>query len=350
MTALVQTTSDRLQEIMRLDLHHQPPRTRPTTVGRIRGGAKVLTAAAKKFQAAVDIYNTAIADAAENGIPDWNVVEAEIRNACPDMRRSPLTPVNSPRFFLRRKDFGSDPAVFDRILERYGEDQNGRRILTRFPVMFAVDDPYTVVQTGFEEWKASAQVRWSETNPETNVSMCRERVQLDRQEGPRRRRYWGGRPIIDHGPCDPNQCPHFDAGNCNYVGRIFFYVPDIGAAGMFELQTKSWYSVDHWRRTLKQVLSYRGYLSGVQNGEPLFWLRKVERDVAHIDPDTNKSMRRRQFIIELDVHVDMGAFFIEQEQLQRLAHQPHAHLPEPPDVTDVVEGELVDIPESEVPF
>src|SRR5690606_16408258 len=95
--------------------------------GKIRPGIKVLTSTAQKHPQAEGIYAAGIAAGKK-----WDLIERELVAKC-GFDKSPLTPRNVQYFSLFREDF-TNPATADQILQQYGSDVQGRRVLLRFPV------------------------------------------------------------------------------------------------------------------------------------------------------------------------------------------------------------------------
>lgn len=293
----------------------QATRDRLPVSGIIRPGIKVLTkAAAEGIPGAVDIYNRGM-DAGAS----FDDIERALRKAATDFARRPLMPRNAPYFSVRQGDF-TQPGAAQLIMDSYAEKRDGDEVphLYSFPVVFPSDDIDLVFRESFEAWKSAELYRWSAPDPETGVIQCMRRQEIVPDKA--RRKRWGGRPIESCGPCNPNDCDIFAAGECSHVGSLSFWVPGIRGVGVIELPFKSVYASLGIGEVLDAVKLGLGHIRGTYQGQPIFRVSKVRRNVSRINWETGKSERSEQWIIQLEADgLDMVAIMSGQS-VPMMAH------------------------------
>lgn len=276
------------------------------TGGKIRGGIMVLTRAASNVPEAREIYKKGV-DAGE----PFDAIEQQIRRACPTLQKRALVPQNVPWFTVRAADF-ANPAVAAILLEKYGEDRgNGERRLYRFPVIFPADQWQSVMPHQMEAWSGSERRFWSEYSPDGRTRYCKCFAPPQRDSKNRVVRVWGGRPTQlrpeNDGLCQPNDCPQYQARECNLSGKFIFMIPGVASLDAFELHTNSFYAMSSAIEKFEQVAFMRGgRLSGFldRNGAS-FYISKRLRNVSRINEDTGRPERTEQWIIELDADIDV---------------------------------------------
>lgn len=284
--------------------------------GRIRPGVQVLTKAAREqIPNAEQIYR----DGIEAGAA-FEDIEARLRNAAPKtFKRRPLTPRNVPHFRVSQSDF-TTPGAAEKILGEYGEDRGDGVQLYSFPVVFPLDDIGAVFREQFEAWTSRELAFWSEYTPSGDLH-CHRRAPIDKQA---KRRRFGGRPVEDLGPCDPNACDEFAQERCNHHAALYFYVPGVPGVGLVELPFTSIYASMGIRQMLEMVKGGLGRIQGVHNGQPIFWLTKKAKNVSRIDWEKGEATRTDQYIIEIEARgLDMTQVFVQQER-QALGLPPAA--------------------------
>lgn len=300
-----------------LALHDGPSvlgerQVRIPTSGKIRGGIKVLTAAAAQHEKAKPIYDAGVASG-----ESWDAIEKKLIATC-GFQRSPLTPRNVPYFTVRPGDF-SMPEVADMIMERYGEDRGDGRHLYRFPVIFPMDSWLSCMPHGFQHHTRSQMVHWSEYGPD-GTRFCKQRAPVDMDPTTKQAvRTFGGRQVIlrpeNGGICDPNKCPEYRKKECNLTGSILFYLPNIPGSSAIELRTNSIYSLKQARETMEMVAFLRGgKISGLMDGKPIFYITKRHEEVAMIDPSTGNPKKVKQWLIAIEADVDMTSVFVSADQ------------------------------------
>ena len=87
-----------------------------------------------------------------------------------------------------------------------------------------------------------------------------------------------------------------------------FYIPGAIGVGIWVLPTTSWYSLVAIKSVLQNVSQITGgrlarLFDG--DGKPVFQLTKTEEIVSSIDRKTGKPIQRKQYLIYLDMTVDM---------------------------------------------
>ncbi|OPY70475.1 MAG: hypothetical protein A4E62_01562 [Syntrophorhabdus sp. PtaU1.Bin002] len=133
-------------------------------------------------------------------------------------------------------------------------------------------------------------------------------------------RQWGERP------CDPNTCPEYQKGDCKFRGTIQFYIPGVKGMGVWVLPTTSWYSLVRIKSALEAVA---GMTSGriarlFIGGKTPFILRKIYDEISTIDTKTGQPVRRSQWLIVLDIEIDMFELAQAYEERQVLSRGQRA--------------------------
>jgi len=273
---------------------------RPPTIGRIRPGIKVLKASARSNERAAKIYSE-MCDAGESFENIGKAIEAKCN------LRDALVPKNVPYFTCRPSDFGNG-AVANEILKLYGEDRGDGMKLYRFPVLFAFNDWMHNFPNQMAAWGTTGRKFFSEYGTD-GVRYCKtyEKPTVDRQ-AQRVRRNFGGRitifrqdEAIPDGRCDPEQCPQYQARQCNLTATLIFAIPDIKGLGLVELPTNSIYVLQKAYSAMQTVLLARGRLTGTR-----FWLSKREFDITRINEE-GEPTRQKQMLTVLDADIDIGA-------------------------------------------
>ncbi len=235
--------------------------------GRIRAGIKVLTRRAAEMPRACEIYEAGVA--AGKG---FEAIERELAQALPDLR-NPLTPKNVAYFTVRGEDF-PNPELARQIMELYGEDRgDGVVRLHRFPVVFPADAWQSVMPHELVTWTASERRFWSEYTEDGQTRYCKTYEPVPPAgEGRRVIRVFGGRKTVlrrdNGGLCDPENCPEYQARQCNLSGRFIFFIPGIRSISAFELPTNSFYAMQAAIEKFQTIAFMRGgRISGFLDGQ-----------------------------------------------------------------------------------
>lgn len=288
--------------------------------GKIRAGIMVLTSTAKQKAGAQKLYDDMRGSGAS-----WDAIGLALKDKF-KFERSPLTPRNVPYFTVRPGDFRV-PDTAARLLELYGQDRGEGVQLYRLPVVFPADFWLTIMPHKLACYTRSELLYWSEYDAD-GARHCKAHGAVPMVgEGKNRRaqRVFGGRPVIDRpdnqGVCDPQNCPEYQNRKCNMSGQFLFYVPGIAGSSVLALPTTSYYSLEQVRQQLEMVAYISGgRISGTVHGQPVFYLTKAQRDISHIDPDTGKAKKVKQWLIEVEANLDMVRLFASREPRAALAH------------------------------
>lgn len=247
---------------------------RPHISGRIRLGVKVLSKDARANPDAIQIYEDGIHkgmsyDAISHAIER----EAGIKN--------PLRPDNTEMLNISPKDF-DDPKHYDFLLERYGEELNGTRVLRSIDLVFPFQSIEESMPHRFAAFSAKALKYFSEY--ENGVRKCRLGPSAQQPDNSVRPvRFFGKRPSISrvddaiNEVCSPESCREFQQRECTLDLRLLFTVPGLKASGLLQVQTRSMMALYQWAGTLKLV-SLASDLRKVT-----FTLRKKQFEISYRD-------------------------------------------------------------------
>ena len=290
--------------------------------GKIRAGIKVLTKAAAGDQKVKAVYEKGVAD----GKP-FDDIAKDI--AATGFSGTALVPKNVQYFTARRNDFAM-PEVADRIMSMYGEDRgDGVKRLYRFPVVFPVDAWQVVLPHALKCYTASELKFWSEYD-QAGTRYCKTRAAVPVDAKSKRAvRLFGGRPIVlreeNNGLCIPEKCPEYQGKKCNLSGSFLFYMPGVPGTSVIEVPTNSFYAMNAARNQLELVSFTRGgKISGLHNGNPIFWITKKEHDVSHIDNE-GKVKKVAQWLIEIEADIDMTKLLRGPDEDDSGAEAENAH-------------------------
>jgi hypothetical protein len=273
---------------------------RPPVIGHIRPGIKVLTSKGRGNPRAVELYNTMVAAG-----DSFDTISSALESKC--NLKNALAPRNTPYFTCRRSDF-TNPDVADEILKLYGEDRGEGLKLYRFPVLFAFNDWMQNLPNQMTVYGTNGRKFWSQYDRD-GIRYCMTYAKVVRDERAQRAvRHFGGRTVIRRqddaiadGICDPEQCPQYQARQCNLSASFIFAVPDIKGLGLIELPTNSIYVLQKAYSAMQTVLLARGKLTGTR-----FWITKRDFDITRIN-ENGEAVRTTQPLTVLDADIDIGA-------------------------------------------
>jgi hypothetical protein len=281
-----------------------PASLRIPTAGKIRPGIKVLTRKAAELPDAVALYEQGIAAG-----QSFDQIEKALAQALPQLK-NPLVPRNVQWFTVRPQDF-SNPDLARQLMDAYGEDRGEGVHLYRFPVVFPSDHWSFVMPHELAVWGTNDKKFWSEYSEDGTQRLCKCHAPVPRHEGSHRTvRLFGGRKIMlresNGGRCEPENCPEYQARECNLSGRFVFFIPGVRSVSAFELHTNSFYAMSAAIQTFKTIAFMRGgRISGFLDREQTpFFLSKKLMEVSRIDED-GRAVRVSQWIIELEAPVDI---------------------------------------------
>jgi hypothetical protein len=217
--------------------------------------------------------------------------------------RSKLIPANVDYFTVLPGDC-ENPESAKEIMRLYA-DKDGK--LRSFPVWFPVNEWWNIIPHSLRCFGQSGiKFRSNFREIRTPHSVKLERVCEYPLEVVPGKRIFGGRPWGER-PCDPDTCPEYQSGQCKLGGVLQFYIPGIKGAGVWLLPTTSWYSLVRIKSTLEMISGITGgRLAGILvDGKTPFVVRKIYEEVPAVDVTTGKPVRRGQWLITLEVAVDM---------------------------------------------
>jgi hypothetical protein len=213
--------------------------------------------------------------------------------------KSKLTPQNIDYFSIRPRDC-SDPRNVELITKLYG-DKDGK--LRSIPVWFPVNEWWNIIPHSLRCFGQSG-IKFKSAFKSSNGGVIRVcEYPLNALAG---RRVFGGRQWGER-PCDPNTCPEYQRSECKFGGTIQFYIPGVKGMGIWVLPTTSWYSLVRIKSALEAVANMTsGRVARLfVGGTTPFILRKVFDEISTIDTKTGQPVRRSQWLITLDIEIDM---------------------------------------------
>jgi hypothetical protein len=95
---------------------------------------------------------------------------------------------------------------------------------------------------------------------------------------------------------------------CKLRGHIQGIIPGTKGAGVWKIETTSYYSLAQIREQMEMVQRITHRLQGLINekkGEPVFWLRKVTDSISRVDVEKGEATRTEQDLIYLEADIDM---------------------------------------------
>lgn len=293
----------------RLDERVQQSQRIPTS-GRIKAGIQIPYGVAAKQKDLVEAYNEGVSLGAS-----FDDIKKHMQ-AIPGCPKTPLRPTN-PAYFRAIQDDFDTPGAAQKLLDLYGEQRRGdpaKRIYT-FPIAFATEDFDEVFIESFEAWKASGCTNWSEVVPGNPNMQCMTRKEAEKSQ----RQRWGGREIVSVRDCEPNRCEKFLSGACVHWGSLLGYIDQIEGAGPIECKFRSIYAAMGIMQTLDLVRRGLGHISGTHEGQPIFWVSKVLKNISRINPLSGKPERADHWLVRLSTpNISMVDLMREAEK-SRLA-------------------------------
>ena len=287
------------------------------TAGKIHAGIQILTPAAARHRDAVAIYEQGVAQNIS-----FQKISHRILEQFPQIKK-PLMPKNVPWFTVRPEDFPNRD-IPGQIMHLYGEDRGEGRRLYRFPVIFPTDTWQLIVPHELATWSANEKQYWSEYSADGRTRHCMMFAPVKVEAGSKRIiRTFGGRAKQlrpdNHGICDPECCPQFQARQCNLSGRFVFYIPGVQSIDAFELATNSIYAMSRAIERLETVSYMReGKISGyLDSNRSTFYITKMLRDVSRIGDD-GRSVKTAHWIIELQAPIDVALLLRNQNDGEAL--------------------------------
>ena len=270
----------------------------PQVGGTIRPGVMAL----KKNVSAADIqlYNKL---AAENAT--WDAIDKALG---PDSQGlSKLRPLNVDYFTVHPADF-INPENAQIILNRYA-DNDGK--LRKFPVWFPFNNWWQIIFHNLAAFGKSAGIKYRSVFVEKREGdkivgierVCQFPAEYTEEEKGVRK--CGPRDWHTRG-CNPEACPEYQKQECRLRGRIYCYVPGVKGLNLIAIPTSSWYSLNRIKGSLDLVMALTGgRIPSIIDGRTVFVIRKRKDKIPVIDITTGESKLREQYLIELDLDMDM---------------------------------------------
>lgn len=254
--------------------------------------------------------------------------------------KSKLIPTNVDYFTVNKRDCLSGDNA-DLIMQKYA-DEDGK--LRSIPVWFPINEWWELIPhsltcfgktKGIKHKSSFMPVRNSSGRITELKRVCETPEQVEKG-----RRIFGGR-AWEQKDCNPEDCPEYQSGNCKLRGSIQFMIPGISGVGTWKIPTSSYYSLSAIRDTLERV--YRITNGRVANiifrGNTIFVLRKRLATVPSIDIATGEPKMRKQYLINLDLNIDLFELAKEYEAKNMLARGRQASSI----LTDGNNGNVVDM-------
>ena len=287
------------------------------TAGKIHAGIQILTPAAAKHPDIVTIYEQGVAQNIS-----FQKISHRILEQFPQITK-PLMPKNVPWFTVRPEDFPNRD-IPGQLMHLYGEDRGEGRRLYRFPVIFPTNTWQLIVPHELATWSANEKRYWSEYSADGRTRHCMMFAPAKVETGSKRIiRTFGGRAkqlrADNHGICDPECCPQFQARQCNLSGRFVFYIPGVQSIDAFELATNSIYAMSRAIERLATVANMReGKISGyLDSNRSTFYITKMLREVSRIGDD-GRPVKTAHWIIELQAPIDVAMLLANQNDGEAL--------------------------------
>lgn len=317
------------------------PDQRAQIGGKVGCGVMLLTNIAKKNVKAVSIYDQGVFQRRK-----YKEIEKQIvkETGIPH----PLYPRNSPYFTVSCEDFGM-PEIPHAIIEKFGEvrEFSREKQLYRFPVVFHTDDIFEIYPNRYARYGGEPNYQSSYgidgqryckfLPPVTQAMLAEQKIARIKRPPPRQ--------MEVRGLCDPSVCPEYLSKQCQFEGRLLFYIPGI-PSGLVALDTGSEYAASSIWTELNRIKDAFGYLPRINPNKPgayLYYVTKVQEQRTYFD-EHGKKQTGMQWVPKLEADIDVGTLFITGAVTQTaLPTTPVAWLSAPKgmpdaDVMDVVNG------------
>lgn len=239
--------------------------------------------------------------------------------------KSQLTPKNVDYFTVRPHDC-VNPDNARKILEYADEDGKLRSL----PVWFPVNEWWELIPHSLKCYGQTSGLRHrsnfvpvrDDSERITDMKMVCESPQ---QCSPGTRLF-GGRSWTQR-DCDPETCELYQREECKLRGSIECMIPGISGIGTWSIPTSSFYSLNGIKNTLRRVyMVTHGRIANIKddNNETIFCLRKRLTTIPTIDIATGLPKLRDQYLIVLDVMVDLWGLSDKYDREGILTRGQHA--------------------------
>ncbi len=220
--------------------------------------------------------------------------------------KSKLVPLNVDFFTVNKRDC-LNPDNANLVMEKYA-DADGK--LRSIPVWFPINEWWELIPHSLTSFGKTRGIKHKSSFIPVKDSLGRvtevKRICETPEHVERGKRIFGGRSWGQK-DCDPENCEEYQDGSCKLRGRIQFMVPGLCGSDMWVIPTTSFYSLSAIKQTLNRVYEVTGgrIANIIYKGETIFTLRKRLATVPTIDYETGEPKLRKQYLINLDLNIDL---------------------------------------------
>lgn len=225
-----------------------------------------------------------------------------------------LIPKNVDYFTIHPEDC-QNPNNAKRIHELYA-DPDGK--LRRFPVVFPVSEWWNIIPHSLRCFGAVQGIKYASEqrfikDANGKVVDVKNVCTFPKKEDLPKKKSFGGRKWGER-ECNPEKCDEYQTKSCKFGGMIQFYIPGITGIGVWIIPTTSWYSLTQIRNTMSIITKQTGgRLPSFFGGKPIFRISKKKDAIYRTDSKTGEPVKTNQFLINLDVDIDMCALLAHYE-------------------------------------
>lgn len=217
--------------------------------------------------------------------------------------KSKLKPLNVDYFTVRSNDC-INPAHAKKLMEYADKDDK----LRSFPVWFPINEWWELIPHSLKCYGSAGLKHRSNFIPvrENGKIVDMKMVCETPQECDPGKRIFGGRSWIQK-DCDPVACDLYQSQDCKLRGTIQCMIPGLPGIGTWAIPTTSFYSLNRIKNTLRRVHKATGgrIANIIMKGDTIFFLRKVMAKISTIDTRTGQPKLREQYLVSLEVTVDL---------------------------------------------
>lgn len=296
----------------------QHPATAVPTIGVIRPGYKRLIKKHASNPEVVKIAESAFAH-------EISFLEAEkmITKAFPSITKA-FVPYNTVHFNMHASDFVGGHNAVNKLIALYGQKLPGDEVakLYRFPIVFPdVGSADAALPVRFE---MHVGMKYKSQDNTDGGRSCIFLPPIDPQEVQKQRanriKQVARREWAIRGPCVPESCPEFAAGDCKLKGSLQFFIPGLTGLGVVKMPSGSSYALEKIWTQLNNLHKTIGKIPNFDNhGQPVFYLTKKQEERAYVDPETGEAKRGLQWVPALEANIDSSVIMQIQEQQRQIA-------------------------------
>lgn len=230
--------------------------------------------------------------------------------------KTKLIPGNEDYFTVRPSDCRVNPNNAKILQDLYADEDGHIRCV---PVVFMFNDWEQNIPHELSCWTANSLKYRSDYRQDGSGNW--ERICVSPVPHKKGERPFGGRDVTVVRPCDPKGCKEYQDKKCTLRGYVQCIIPGAIGAGLWKIETRSFYSLRQIMETMILVGKITGRIVGLyRDGKPVFTLRKVEDTISQVDVTKGESIKREQDLIYLDANIDMAELALayqEQNVLER---------------------------------